>query len=76
MFGTEFRVKHQPQCKKFTFEIGWEGWKLQLDCNLQNYADCRSRAERELLGHAERETVSGLGVQDFSCAERGKFNPR
>ena len=30
---------------------------MQLDCNLHNYADCRSRAERGVFSHAERELL-------------------
>ena len=61
------------ECLKWMF-----GGLCSWNCNLHNYADRRSHAERELLGHAERklldhaerEPVVGLEVQDFVHAER------
>ena len=52
------------------------GGGFSQNWNLHNYAGFRSRAERGILSHAEREAIWGLKVQDFACAERGKFSPR
>ena len=58
-------------------QIAWHlDENCSWNCNLHNYVDRRTRAERELLGHAERESILGQEVQDFACAERGRFSPR